>query len=259
MLPASISRIADRYKTHSATVDHGRSHEAHDLRSLSARLLLSPQDTLEQVAVGNLLALDSRNGKFLFSARSLDSLRNRVVEFVAGEIVEEMGARGADGDRIVFALERAFARQFDLSRSRGENVVEFARTPSDDQDDDDTLRNGALLAGGAAAGYGAYRYLKGRNGTSGNALPGSGNGQPQLPGGPKPRDPNGSAEGVSDGVERHPGASMPVPITTASSTTRKTVGNQVIDPLASAVVNGRKAIAKRGSAIWSALRNLPIE
>ena len=88
----------------------------HDLHSLSQRLLLSPQETLEQVAAGNLLSLDSRNGKHLFSSRSLDVMRNRVVDFITGEIVHEMSARGADEDRILFALSRAFQKQLELSR-----------------------------------------------------------------------------------------------------------------------------------------------
>ena len=258
--PPAVRQLASRYRTQADSTRRS-SHEMHNLSSLSQRLLLSPQETLEQVAAGNLLSLDSRNGKHLFSSRSLDVMRNRVVDFITGEIVQEMSARGADEDRILFALSRAFQKQFELSRGRPDNIVEFARTPNDD-DDDNTLRNAALLAGGAAAGYGAYRYLKGRNGNNGNALPGS-SPQPQLPGpgGPKPYDPNSSFTGGS-GVERHPGsrsASISVPITTASSTTRKTIGSNVVDPLADAVASGRKAIAKKGSAIWQALRGIPLE
>jgi hypothetical protein len=232
----------------------------HNLSSLSQRILLSPQETLEQVAAGNLLSLDSRNGKHLFSSRSLDAMRSRVVDFITREIVQEMSARGADEDRILFALSRAFQKQHELSR-RADNIVEFAR----DDDDNQTARNAALLAGGAAAGYGVAKYLRNRNGNNGNALPpGSGSGQPQLPGGPRtPRDPNSSAEGidVGSGNGSHPTApSISRAITTASPTMPKlTAGTGIIDPLSQAVTNGRKAIAKRGSAIWQALRGIPLE
>jgi len=220
--------------------------------------MLSREEALQEVGEGRLLALSGPvNSKFVFSSMALDSVRNRTVQFIASSIVTELARRGCDEERMLRACARAFERQHELSR-RADNIVEFARTPNDD-DDDNTLRNAALLAGGAAAGYGAYRYLKGRNG---NALPGS-SPQPQLPGpgGPKPYDPNSSVTGGSS-VERHPGsrsASISAPITTASSTTRKTIGSNVVDPLADAVASGRKAIARKGSAIWQALRGIPLE
>jgi hypothetical protein len=264
-LPPSIARVANRYKTNSASVDRGRSHEAHDLRSLSARLLLSSTETLEQVAAGNLITLESRNGKHVFSARSLDSMRARVVEFIAGEIMEEMSARGASEERIIFAMERAFQRQFDLARGRGENVVSFAQTPADDDDDfystaKKTAGTAAGIGAAGLAGYGAYKgyqYLRNRaNGDDGNALPGSGT-QPQLP-------PSGSGDVMN---ARHPSplpgdsapASRTVPITTASPTTKATLGSGIIDPLSQAVGAGRKAIANRGLGIWKALRSIPLE
>ena len=269
-LPPAVRHLCARYRTQADSTRRS-SHEMHDLRSLSQRLLLSPEETLDQVASGNLLSLDSRNGKHLFSSRILDTMRNRVVDFIAGEIVEEMSARGASEDRICFALARAFQKQFDLSRGRVENIVEFAQTPADDDDDDGlygAVKRAAAIAGAGALGYGAYKgyqYLRNSGNGAGpdNGITGA-SPQPQLPGpgGPKPFDPNGSAEGTNDGVERHPGqrgASISTPITTASSTTRKTVGGNVIDPLADAVASGRRAIAKRGSAIWQALRGIPIE
>jgi hypothetical protein len=250
-LPTAVRHLCARYRTQGDSIRRN-SHETHDLRSLSQRLLLSPEETLDQVAAGNLLSLDSRNGKHLFSTRSLDAMRNRVVDFIAGEIVEEMSARGASEDRICFALERAFQKQFDLSRGRGENIVEFARTPNDD--DDNTLRNAALLAGGAAAGYGAYRYMKGRNNGNGNTLTGPG-AQPLLPPGPS----GNSGDVMNPRHPSAPGSSISVPITSQSSTTRKTIGNSVLDPLADAAATGRRTIAKRGSAIWQALRGIPLE
>jgi len=259
-LPPAVRQLCARYRTQADSCRRS-SHEMHNLSSLSQRLLLSPQETLEQVAAGNLLSLDSRNGKHLFSSRSLDVMRNRVVDFIAGEIVEEMSARGASEERILFALSRAFQKQFDLSRDRGENIVEFAQTPADDDDDDDGLygaaKRAAAIAGVGAAGYGVYKgyqYLKGGNNGNGSTLNGPGN-QPQLPPG------GGSSGDVMN--PQHPGppagASISAPITTASSTTRKTIGNSVVDPLADAVASGRKAIAKRGSSIWQALRGIPLE
>jgi len=259
-LPPSIRALAARYKSQRSSIASGATHEGHTLTSLSQRLLLSPQETLEQVSNGNLIALSSANGKHVFSSRSLDAMRNRVVEFITGEIVEEMSARGATEDRILFALSRAFQKQHEMSCGRPANIVEFARG-----DDDNGLRNAALLAGGAAAGYAGYRYLKNRRNADGT---------PQLPGAPgadgnyidvtpkPPRDPNSSAENidVGNGQGRHPGQpSTSKAITTASSTTRKTIGNQVIDPLACAVASGRQKIAQRGSRIWQALRGIPLE
>ncbi|MCE0497212.1 MAG: hypothetical protein LV481_04615 [Methylacidiphilales bacterium] len=227
----------------------------HDLRSLSQRLLLSPAETLDQVAAGNLLALDSRNGKHLFSSRSLDTMRNRVVDFIAGEIVEEMTARGFGEDRICFALERAFQKQFELSRGRGENVVEFAN--ADDDDDDSFYGNAKKTAGTAAgigaaglAGYGAYkgyRYLRNRgNGAGPDNGPGS---QPQLPPG------GGSSGDVMN--PQHPGPPAGA-LTTASpapETIKKTAGQIAgADDLSEAIARGRSVIAQRGSALWKALR-----
>jgi hypothetical protein len=248
-LPPSFARIVAKYKT-----NFGHGHESHDLRSLAARLLLSKEETLQIISEGSLLSLDCRNGRHVFSARSLDVLRNRVCDYIADEIVTELSRRGVEEDRLARAIESAFARQFDLARGRGENIVEFAITPQDRSDDDNnTLRNAALLGGGAAAGYAGYRYLKNRNG-NGNALPGSGT-QPLVPTG---QSSNGSAMN-----ERHPGApagaSINTPIATASSTTRKTIGNSVIDPLSGAVASGRRAIAQRGSSIWQALRGIALE
>jgi len=270
-LPPAVRHLCARYRTQADSTRRS-SHEMHDLRSLSQRLLLSPEETLDQVASGNLLSLDSRNGKHMFSSRTLDVMRNRVVDFIAGEIVEEMTARGASEDRICFALNRAFQKQFDLSRGRGENIVEFAQTPADDDDDDGlygAAKRAAAIAGAGALGYGAYKgyqYLKGQNNGNGTALPGpSGGSGPQSGGGgPRtPRDPNSSAEGidVGSGNGSHPTApSISRAITTASPTTPKlTAGTGIIDPLSQAVTNGRKAIAKRGSAIWQALRGIPLE
>jgi len=252
----AVRQLCVRYRTQGDSTRRN-SHEMHTLTSLSQRILLSPVETLEQVAAGNLLSLDSRNGKHLFSSRSLDALRGRVVDYISTEIVEQMTERGATEDRILFALSRAFQKQFEMSRGRAENVVEFARTPTDDDDDGHTLRNAALLAGGAAATYGALKYIKGRTSTGGNALPGS-SPQPGLPGpsGPKPFDPNSSAVNANDGIERHPGPrSISAPITTQSP---RTLGGKVIDPLSEAVQSGRRAIAKKGSAIWQSLRNVRI-
>jgi len=226
--------------------------------------MLSQDEALQEVAAGRLLALAGpTNGKFLFSSSSLDAKRNQVISFVAESICHELIARGCDLERLEMAVQRGLTRQHELSR-RADNIISFARTPNDD-DDDNTLRNAALLAGGAAAGYGAYRYLKGRNG-SGNTLTGPGN-QPQLPGpgGPRtPRDPNSSAVGidVGNGEGSHPSApSISRAITTASPTTKPklTAGTGIIDPLSQAVQSGRRAIAKKGSAIWQALRGIPLE
>jgi len=261
-LPPSVRHLCARYRSQ-AGMTRQNSLETHDLSSLSQRLLLSPQETLEQVAAGNLLSLDSRNGKHLFSSRSLDVMRNRVVDFIAGEIVNEMSARGASEDRILFALSRAYQKQFDLSRGHGENIVEFAQTPADD--DDDFYSNAKKAAGtaagiGAAAGagylgYRGYQYLKGSNNGNGNTLP-DGSPQPQLPPGP-----SGSGSGDVMG-EKHPGP-LPgdldyrkVPLTTASPP--RTIG-EVLDPLTAAVKRGKTAIAQRGSAIWQAIRAMPIE
>jgi hypothetical protein len=261
-LPPSIRALCNRFKSNVGLTRRG-AYERHDLSSLGSRVLLSRAEVLEQVGNGNLIALDGPlNGKYLFSSSSLDSLRNRVIDFVAGEIATELHARGIDSERIEMAVCRGLSRQHQLSRSNSEAIISLARTPSnqdDDDDDDHTLRNAAALAGGIGAGYVGTGLVKrawqNRGNGNGTTLP-DGSPQPQLPGGP-----SGDSQGG-----RHPGppgsggASLPVPITTASSTMPKlTAGSGIIDPLSQAVANGRKAIAKKGSAIWRALRSIPIE
>jgi hypothetical protein len=176
------------------------------------------------------------------------------------------------------ACARAFERQHELSR-REDNVISFARTPQDDDDDDfygnakKSAGTAAGLAAAAGAGYLGYKgYQAWRNRGNGtgpdNGITGPGS-RPLLPPGPSgggsprtPRDPNGSAENidVGNGEGSHPTApSTSRAITTASSTTRKTVGNSVVDPLADAVASGRRKIAQKGSAIWRALKSVPLE
>ena len=219
---------------------------------------MSPTETLEVVARGDLLALDYRNSKHAFSSRALDALRNQVVDFIATEIVNEMGARGASEERVVMALERAFSKQFAMSRGPAENVIEF----------DQGNKNGGFVNGvgtgvGIAAGglgaYGAYRYWKGRRNPDGTPmLPGPGTGGADADGyvdvtPPKPNAPSGgSAMG-----ERHPGPPRGA-LTTASPTpdvARQTAG-QIAgqDALGQAVRKGKQAIAARGSSILRAIR-----
>ncbi len=267
-LPPAVRQLCARYKSQRSSISSGATHEAHDLSSLARRVMLSREEVLQEVADGRLLALAGpQNNKYIFSSSSLDAKRNQVVSFVAESICTELARRGADEEVMLAACQRAFTRQFDFSR-RPANIIEFAQTPDDDSfygNAKKTAGTAAGLAAAAGAGYLGYRYLKNRRNADGT---------PQLPGSPgadgnyidvtpkPPRDPNSSAEGidVGSGNGRHPGApSTSKAITTASSTTRRTVGNQVIDPLAGAVASGRQKIAQRGSRIWQALRGIRLE
>jgi hypothetical protein len=212
-LPPAVRELCARYRTQRAST--GAALEHHDLSSLSQRIFLSSQETLDQVATGKLLAIDGpTNGKFCFTSHSLDALRNGVVSFVANTICRELDRRGADEDQMLMATERAFERQFALARGAGEKVIQLARG---DDDDDDLKKDALGIAGGAAIGTGAA-YLHGR----------AAQGKPLL----------GSPGSLSE----------------AASTT-----GQGADLLAGAVARGRQAIAKRGSAIWSALKAVPLE
>jgi hypothetical protein len=254
-LPLSVRQLSNRYKTQ-ASACRRQSHEFHTLASLSQRLLLSPGETLNEVSAGRLLALDSRNGSHLFSSTSLDSIRNRTVDFIARSIVTELSRRGCDEETMLLACQRAFDKQFDLSRGRAENVIQF-----DQNDDDHTVRNAALLAGAAGAGYLGYRYLKNRR-----------PGQTRLPGGPggdgsyidvtpKPNLPPGG-NAFDPYTERHPAPRSGDMLTTASpapNIARQTAGQTVNgDLLSQAVRKGKAAISEKGSALLKALRGLPL-
>jgi hypothetical protein len=256
-LPPAVRALASRMKTRASL---HVSHENHDLSSLSKRILLSPAETLNVVAEGKLLALDGpRNSKFGFSAAALDSTRNAVIDLVSREVVRQLSARGCDESVMLKAVGRAFEKQFELARGPVENVIEF------DQSAPGSFVNGAaggagLVAGAGLAGYGAYRFLKNRKkNANGLPLPGPGGSGTDADSyidvtPPGPRNPSGGAGQIVDATgAKHvgpPSASRP-PLTTASAADADLLGD--------AVRKGRQAIAKRGSAVWKALRSIPFE
>jgi hypothetical protein len=248
-LPPSIRAAASRYKTRSSLL---HSHENHDLHSLSRRLLLSPSEVLGIVSDGKLLALGDRiNFKYAFSAAALDSLRNNTVSFIANTVSRALSGR-VDEEHMAMAFQRAMGRQHELARGQGEDVIEF------DQSAPGSFVNGVaggagLVAGAGLAGYGAYRYLKGRKRNPDGTL--------QLPNGPgpdgiddaiditpRPRNPSGSS-GANE--PRHPDPVGPPRLTNASP-----LPNAADDALSKAVRAGRQSIARRGSSVLAALRGL---
>ena len=260
-LHPQIARLANRYKTHSV----GPTHEFHDLRSLASRVYLSQEEALEQVADGNLLALSGPiNGRYLFSATALSTLRNKVIDFVASEIANELSDRGVDLERIEMAVQRGLTRQYELSR-RVENVLEF-----DQGNNNGGFVNGVGTGVGIAAGglgaYAGYKYWKNRkrNADGTPQLPGPNGSGPDADGNyidvtPKPKSPSGG-NGIVAGVERHPGPPIGAKpaLTTASpapNVARQTAG-QIAgqDALGNAVRKGKQAIAARGSSILRAIR-----
>jgi hypothetical protein len=252
-LPFAVRQLCARYRTQAGSTRRA-SHEFHTLTSLSQRLLLSPAETLNEVSAGRLLALDSRNGSHLFSSTSLDSIRNRTVDFIASSIVTELSRRGCDEETMFHACQRAFDKQFDLARGRGENVIQF------DQDNGSGFVNGVGTGVGIAAGglgaYGAYRYWKNRKRNP--------DGTPQLPGPdadgsyidvtPKPNLPPGG-NAVDPYKERHPG-DLPLDKSRAALTTASPTSP---DLLTQAVRKGKAAIATRGSRLLGILKSLPLE
>ena len=216
--------------------------------------MLSPSETLDVVGAGKLLALGEKiNGRYAFSSHALDALRSETVNLISRTVCNELARRGASEDIMLAACSRAFTRQTELACGPVENIIEF------DQNASGSFVNGVGtgvgIAAGAAGAYGAYRYLRNRRKNGNHQLPGNGDDglADAVDVTPKPKVPSGG--GVIDAMNsRHPG-SPSVPRLNISST----LPNAADDALGSAVKRGRQAIAKRGSAVWRAIRSIPIE
>ena len=147
----------------------------------------------------------------MFSASALDSIRNKVIDFISAQLCNELRVMGASEQEVHLAFEMAIRKQHELSRGSVEHINYFA---SNDDDDDDNapfsngVRQGAGLVTGAVGtgltGLALYKYLKNRNQNGGNGP------TPQLGNGSyldvAPKSPTGGSGNAFPSEGAHPPA-----------------------------------------------------